>query len=186
MSFPFPQQQQASDNPIENIITSLNSNPYFIGSMMLLLNLGGRHLATGLTPEQDKFFQNPWFRRTLLFVVFFIGTRNIIAAFFMTIVFVFLIGYLFNDESTLYIFKPDLKSQEEAKTKQKEKEKEKANEKAKMPLMTNGLTPDEQEIHRRLSDKIQRTSVAETADVPVKKDLSSEITQTYSTIMSRF
>ena len=59
-------------NPIENIITSVNSNPYFIGSMMLLLNLGGRHLATGLTPEQDKCFQQPWFRRLLIFVVFFI------------------------------------------------------------------------------------------------------------------
>ena len=180
MSFPFPQQQQASDNPIENIITSLNSNPYFIGSMMLLLNLGGRHLATGLTPEQDKFFQNTWFRRTLLFVVFFIGTRNIIAAFFMTIVFVIVIGYLFNDQSTLYIFKPDLKIDEQAKANENEKEKEK-----EMTLV-NGLTPEEQQIHKSLTEKIQRTSVQQVAEVPVAKDLSSDIAQTYTTIMSRF
>ena len=177
MSFPFPQQQQASDNPIENIITSLNSNPYFIGSMMLLLNLGGRHLATGLTPEQDKFFQNAWFRRTLLFVVFFIGTRNIIAAFFMTIVFVIVIGYLFNDQSTLYIFKPDLKIDEQAKANANEKEK---------TVFMNGLTPEEQQIHKSLTEKIQRTSVQQVAEVPVAKDLSSDIAQTYTTIMSRF
>jgi hypothetical protein len=53
-------------NPIEGLINSLNTNGYLIGLSMLLLNLGGRHLALGLTPEQDKFFQNPWIRRVLL------------------------------------------------------------------------------------------------------------------------
>ena len=78
MSFPFPQAQNVSTNPIENIITSVNSNSYFIGSMMLLLNLGGRHLATGLTPEQDKFFQQPWVRRLLIFIVFFTPKLNFV------------------------------------------------------------------------------------------------------------
>ena len=176
MSFPFPQQTVVSENPIELTITSLNSNPYFIGSMMLLLNLGGRHLATGLTPEQDKFFQNTWFRRTLLFVVFFVATRNIISSFFMTVVFVLLIGFLFNDESTLYIFKPNLK--------QKEKEKETKKDDKTAPVYT-GLTPEEEEIHKRLTDKIQRSSAKEKEEVPVGDDLSA-VTQTYSTIMSRF
>lgn len=182
MSFPFPQQAAASENPIENLITSLNSNPYFIGSMMLLLNLGGRHLATGLTPEQDKFFQNAWFRRSLLFVVFFIGTRNVIAAFFMTLIFVFLISYLFNDESTLYIFKPDLQAKEE-KIKQK---KEKDAAAAKAAQVPTTLTTEEQQIYKSLSDKIQRTAPVEKNEAPVIDDVSSEITQTYTTIMARF
>ena len=172
MSFPFPQQAVVSENTIELTITSLNSNPYFIGSMMLLLNLGGRHLATGLTPEQDKFFQNAWFRRTLLFVVFFVATRNIISSFFMTVIFVLLIGFLFNDQSTLYIFKPSMK----------EKEKKEDNKPA---TVYTGLTPEEEEIHKRLTDKIQRSSAKEKEEVPVADDLSA-VTQTYSTIMSRF
>ena len=85
MSFPPPTNSTISTNPIENTINSLNSNPYFIGSMMILLNLGGRHLATGLTPEQDKFFQHPWFRRILIFVIFFVGTRNALTSLFMSI-----------------------------------------------------------------------------------------------------
>ena len=173
MSFPFPQQAMVSENPIEQTITSLNSNPYFIGSMMLLLNLGGRHLATGLTPEQDKFFQNAWFRRTLLFVVFFVATRNIISSFFMTVVFVLLIGFLFNDQSTLYIFKPSMKEKEEKK------------EEKKPAIVYTGLTAEEEEIHKRLTDKIQRSSAKEKEEVPVGDDLSA-VTQTYSTIMSRF
>ena len=98
----------------------------------------------------------------------------------MTIVFVIVIGYLFNDQSTLYIFKPDLKIDEQAKANENEKEKEK-----EMTLV-NGLTPEEQQIHKSLTEKIQRTSVQQVAEVPVAKDLSSDIAQTYTTIMSRF
>ena len=185
MSFPFPQQGAISENPIENLITSLNSNPYFIGSMMLLLNLGGRHLATGLTPEQDKFFQNTWFRRSLLFVVFFIGTRNVIAAFFMTLIFVFLISYLFNDESTLYIFKPDLQAKER-KAEEAEKRKAQEADAVKKVQVPTTLTTEEQQIYKSLSDKIQRTAAVEKNEAPVIDDVSSEITQTYTTIMARF
>jgi len=171
MSFPFPIQQTGSANPIENTITSINSNPYFIGSMMLLLNLGGRHLATGLTPEQDKFFQQPWFRQLLIFVIFFIGTRNIISSFFMSIVFILLIGYLFNDTSTLYIFNPSIDSKKSSE---------------KTAPVNNVLTPEEQDIHKKLSEKLQKANAKETITTPIKKDITSQISETYSTIMSRF
>jgi len=176
MSFPFPTQQTITENPIEAIIGSLNSNPYFIGSMMLLLNLGGRHLATGLTPEQDKFFQEPWFRRLLIFVVFFIGTRNIISSLFMSIVFILLVGYLFNDTSALYLFKPSI---EDKKVEEVNKDKKTA------PVYT-GLTPEESEIHKRLTEKIQRTTKEEEVKAPVAQNLQNQITTTYSNVMGRF
>jgi len=175
MSFPFPQAQNVSTNPIENIITSVNSNSYFIGSMMLLLNLGGRHLATGLTPEQDKFFQQPWVRRLLVFIVFFIGTRNIIASIFMSIIFILIIGYLFNDSSSLYLFKPSIEKKEEPpKVEQKT-----------APVYT-GLTPEETEIHKRLTDKLERTKKEEDIKIPVGQNLQNQITVAYSNIMARF
>jgi len=164
-------------NPIENIITSVNSNPYFIGSMMLLLNLGGRHLATGLTPEQDKFFQQPWFRRLLIFVVFFIGTRNIISSLFMSIVVILLIGYLFNDTSALYLFKPSIKEKKEEKTDTKPL--------ATAPVYT-GLTPEETDIHKRLTEKLERTRKEEIVKIPVGQNIQNQITMTYSNVMNRF
>lgn len=175
MSFPFPQAQNVSTNPIENIITSVNSNSYFIGSMMLLLNLGGRHLATGLTPEQDKFFQQPWVRRLLVFIVFFIGTRNVIASIFMSIIFILIIGYLFNDSSSLYLFKASIEKKEEPpKVEQKT-----------APVYT-GLTPEETEIHKRLTDKLERTKKEEEVKIPVGQNIQNQITMAYSNIMSRF
>ena len=109
MSFVPPTNPNLSTNPIENTINSLNSNPYFIGSMMILLNLGGRHLVSGLTPEQDKYFQQPWFRRVLIFVVFFVGTRNAVSSLFMAIIINLLIGFLLNDQSDMYLLKPNVK-----------------------------------------------------------------------------
>ena len=175
MSFPFPQQPNVSTNPIEVAITSVNSNPYFIGSMMLLLNLGGRHLATGLTPEQDKFFQQPWFRRLLIFVVFFIGTRNVISSIFMSIVFILLVGYLFNDSSSLYLFKPSVEKPVEVPVKKGDS----------APVYT-GLTPEETEIHRRLTEKIERTKKDEEIKAPVGQNIQNQITTTYANIMARF
>ena len=80
MALPMPQAPVLTGtlNPVELFISGFNTNTYFIGLMMLLLNLGGRHLAGGLTPEQDKVFQHPWIRRALLFVVIFVATRNML------------------------------------------------------------------------------------------------------------
>jgi hypothetical protein len=90
--------------PIDAAVISLNSNPYFIGTMMLLLNLGGRFISMEVTRSQEQFFQNPWIRRLLIFTVLFVGTRNVLVAFWMTLIIVLLIGYLFNENSSLCLF----------------------------------------------------------------------------------
>jgi hypothetical protein len=97
----------ASAMPIasfDQALLSINSNPYFIGSMMLMMNFGGRFLAMEMSPNQERFFQSPWVRRVLIFIVIFMGTRNILVAFWMTLVIILLVGYLFNENSSLCIF----------------------------------------------------------------------------------
>lgn len=121
-------------NPIDAAISGINTNTYFIGLSMLILNLGGRHLAMSLTPEQDKFFQNQWIRRAMLFVVIFVGTRNVFTALWMSIGIILAMGYLFNEHSDLYIF----------------------GNPTPLPPPTapvKGLTPEENDIYRRLHEK---------------------------------
>ena len=91
--------------PIDSAIMSLNSNPYFIGTMMLLLNLGGRFISLEMSKHQEEFFQNPWVRRLLIFTVLFVGTRNVVVAFWMTLVIILIIGYLLNENSSLCLFR---------------------------------------------------------------------------------
>jgi hypothetical protein len=144
---------------------------------MLLLNLGGRHLATGLTPEQDKFFQNDWFRKVLIFVVFFIGTRNIISSLFMAIIFILVVYYLLNDKSSLYLFKPSVPKVEVVKVEPV---------KTATAAIYTGLTAEESDIHKRLTEKIERTRKEEEVKVPIGQNIQTQITNTYYNAMARF
>ena len=178
MSFVPPTNPNLSTNPIENTINSLNSNPYFIGSMMILLNLGGRHLVSGLTPEQDKFFQQPWFRRVLIFVIFFVGTRNAVSSLFMAIIINLLIGFLLNDQSDMYLLKPNVK---EKKTEVKDASD------ASGGTVYTGLTPEETEIHKRLTEKLNKVpKTDEKVKETQQQDITSQIIETYSGFMSKF
>ena len=69
------------------LIMALNGNPYVIGVFMLFLNLGGRFLALELTKKQEEFMQQRWVRPLLFFTVIFIATRNLAAAFWITLLF---------------------------------------------------------------------------------------------------
>jgi hypothetical protein len=125
---------------------SLNSNPYFIGTMMLLLNLGGRFIALEMTKSQEQFFQNPWIRRLLIFTVLFVGTRNIMVAFWMTLIIILIIGYLFNENSSLCLFhlgKPGSSCIDGPTPSQIQAQMTPA----------SPFTPEESEIFRRLNEK---------------------------------
>lgn len=128
-------------NPIDAVLMSLNTNTYLIGMSMILLNLGGRHLAPGLTAEQDKFFQNIWIRRAMLFVVVFVATRNLFTALWLSIGLIVVIGYLLNEHSNFYLFGEPVPQV--------------------TPTPTTGLTAEEQDIYKRLHDKIGRSKAPE-------------------------
>jgi hypothetical protein len=135
--------------PLDAMLASVNSNPYFIGAMMLFLNLGGRFISMEMSKGQEQFFQNPWVRRFLIFTVLFMGTRNVLIAFWMTLVIVLLIGYLFNENSSLCIFhfgQPGSSCADGPTPSQMQ---------AQMTPATP-FTPEEAEIYKRLNEKHQR------------------------------
>jgi hypothetical protein len=143
----------------------LNTNTYLIGMSMILLNLGGRHLALGLTPEQDRFFQNTWMRRAMLFVVIFVATRNVFTALWLSVALILVIGYLFNEHSDLYLFGDPVPLPAPPPA----------------PAPPRGLTGEEQEILKRLQDKSSKMQAAEAlANESEKKvPLSQQLQQWY-------
>ena len=66
---------------------------------MLLLNLGGRFLSLELTKKQEEFLAAPWIRPGLFFTVVFIATRNLAAAFWVTLLFFSIIWVVANEHS---------------------------------------------------------------------------------------
>lgn len=144
-------------SPIETFANVFNSNPYFIGLMMLTLNLGGRFIMLEVTKGQEKFFQNPWIRRFLIFTVLFVATRNIVVAGIMTVVMVLCLGYLFNENSSLCLFGTN-GVKDASCTKPKET-----------------LTVEEMEILSRLSAKAQKFAQADEKDMKKDEDISTKV-----------
>ncbi len=85
------------------IINTLNTNPYFIGMLMLLLNLGGRFLSMELTRKQEEFLQQRWLRPVIFFTVLFVATRNLAVAFWMTLALFLILWILANEQSPFCI-----------------------------------------------------------------------------------
>lgn len=92
-------QPGGSIDPFSSTIMWLNTNPYLVGMLMLLLNLGGRFLTLELTKKQEAFLQGPWVRPLIFFTVIFMATRNLVAAFWVTLLFFFIIWVAANENS---------------------------------------------------------------------------------------
>lgn len=135
----------ATINPLDTFLQIFNTNPYFIGIMMLVLNLGGRFISLEVTKKQEQFLQHPWVRRVLIFTVLFVATRNIWVAFWTTVTVVLLLGYLFNENSALCIFNVGVSG----------------SKCVEVPKPGDEMTPEEKEILQRLSAKAQRYQIVD-------------------------
>ena len=142
-------------SPLDNFLQIFNTNPYFIGLMMLILNLGGRFISLEVTKKQEQFLQLPWVRRVLIFTVLFVATRNIWVAFWATVTVVLFLGYLFNENSALCIFGDGGRSGSKC---------------SDAPKPGEEMTPEEKEILQRLSAKAQRYQSAAEGGKSVNKN----------------
>ena len=88
-----------SKNNFWQYIDVLNNNKYFVGIIMILLNLGSKYISVELSQSQEKFLGSPIIRRLILFTVFFTATRDIWISFLLTAAFVILVSGIFNDDS---------------------------------------------------------------------------------------
>jgi hypothetical protein len=77
----------AAVDPITQTIGYLSSNPWLAGICYVILNLGGKHIAMNLTPEQEKMLGSLWIRPIIIFCLCFVATRNIVTAFWLTVIF---------------------------------------------------------------------------------------------------
>jgi hypothetical protein len=148
-------------SPFDSFIMAINANPYFIGFMMLMLNLGGRFIGLELTKSQEAFLQNVWVRRLLIFIVLFMGTRNVLVAFWMWLAVVFLLGYVLNENSSMCIFKGGIAGSKctsaSANGSASDSASASASASAKEGFQQSKLTQEEAEILNKLKAKAGET-----------------------------
>ena len=88
---------------IHESISSLNSNMFFAGIMMLTLNIGSRYVQLNLSPSAETYLKYAITKEFLVFTIAWMGTRNIYVALTLTAAFVILADYGLNDKSNFCI-----------------------------------------------------------------------------------
>ena len=84
---------------IHNFIQSLNDNKFFVGILMITLNILSKYIEIKFTKTQEAYLKNNTIRQLFIFAVLWSGTRDIYVSLLMTAVFVVLADHLFNEES---------------------------------------------------------------------------------------
>ena len=82
---------------------SLSSNKYILGLMILLINLGARYIGNELNEFSHNVLNHKYARRFLIFLVIWMGTRDLLTAFVITTGFILLSNTILNEHSTYCI-----------------------------------------------------------------------------------
>ena len=93
----------------------LNENKYFIGIMMILVNIGSRFIISELNDEHKEFINNKNLRRLFIFGVFFMATRDISVSLLLTLMFVLFVTELFNENSDFSLLDKKIDNNQEDK-----------------------------------------------------------------------
>jgi hypothetical protein len=88
---------------LNKLSDKLNNSKYFLGVMMILLNIGSKYVTIKLSKSQEAYLRNYIIRELLIFSVCWMGTRDILVSIVVTAAFFILTEHLFNEESRFCI-----------------------------------------------------------------------------------
>lgn len=77
----------------------LNNSKYFIGLVLMVMNIGSRYVTIKLSKTHEQLIKNLITKDLLIFSILFISLRDILLAFLFTAVFKILSDYVFNEKS---------------------------------------------------------------------------------------
>ena len=81
----------------------LNTNKYFAGLMIVLLNIGSKYNTIELSKSQQNFFKSEKFRYILIFAMLWSATRDIKTSIVLTVFVHVFTAYLFNENCKMCI-----------------------------------------------------------------------------------
>jgi hypothetical protein len=84
---------------MEELMKSLNTNMFFIGIMMLVLNVGSRYIVHEFSDDDEEYRQNIVLRRVAIFAACFVGTRDLFVSLVLTAVFVVISTGMYHSKS---------------------------------------------------------------------------------------
>jgi hypothetical protein len=80
-------------------LNSINSSKLVAGLAMIILNLFSKYVVVDLSKSQEAFIRNTITREILIFIVVFVGTKDILMSILITAAFTILSNTIFNEKS---------------------------------------------------------------------------------------
>ena len=81
------------------MLESITSSPFFIGVLMIFMNIGSRYITHEFSSSDDEYMQNIILRRVAVFAVCYTATRDLWVSIILTAGFVILASGLFRGRS---------------------------------------------------------------------------------------
>ena len=85
---------------LQNVTKPLNESKLFAGIMIIVLNLATKHVNWNLPKPIESYLKFTFSRNILIFAICWMGSRDILIAFFLTLVFIVVMDYILNDSSS--------------------------------------------------------------------------------------
>lgn len=84
-------------------ILALNQSKIFAGIMIIILNIASKFVTIKLSKTMESYLKFTFSRDILVFAITWMGTRDIYTAIVMTILFIIVVDFIMNEESTFCI-----------------------------------------------------------------------------------
>ena len=78
---------------------NINESKIFAGLIIILLNTGGKLIPITLSKSAENILKTKLSRDIIIFAISWMGTRDIIISFFLTVLFIFISDFLLNYDS---------------------------------------------------------------------------------------
>ena len=90
-------------------IVNINNSKIFAGLMIITLNIASKFVTFKFSKTTEMYLKYTFSRQILVFAMAWMGTRDIYIASMLTLVFIFIFDFLFNENSVFCILPNELK-----------------------------------------------------------------------------
>jgi hypothetical protein len=92
-------QNDSLFDSFRNNINTINNSKLFAGLMIITLNIASKFVTIKLSKSMESYLKHSFSRNVLVFVICWMGCRDVILSFFLTILFIIIMDYLLNENS---------------------------------------------------------------------------------------
>ena len=159
---------------LHNIIQNVNGSKILAGLIVVTLNIASKFVTIKLSKSMESYLKHTFSRDILIFCIVWMGSREIHIAFFITLIFIFFMDFLFNEDSWCCILPENFKNyhigllEDPEPTPEEILQAEKILKRVK-PKDLNGSIPSDMNTSVEEKELISDTSVSmDTGFMPIK------------------